>query len=70
MALAEAMCIDGGSNRWVNKIDDGFDQLRQDLVMMTMVDLVMMKNGSIGCYKKVLDAGRKHHCAKVSCKEC
>ena len=40
-----------------------------DLAMMSAADLVMMKNGSTGCYKKVLDTGQKNHCAKLSCED-
>ena len=56
MALVEATCIDGRSDRWVDKIDDRFGYLISDLVMMTTVYLVMMNNGLNECYKKVLDA--------------
>ena len=44
----------------------------QDLVMMAADDLVMMTDGLVACYKKVLNAGRKHHlsCVESSCGEC
>ena len=57
MMLVEAMHIDGGFDRWIDIIDSGFGQLMHDLVMMTAIDLVMIKDGSIGCYKEVLEEG-------------
>ena len=43
----------------------------QNLVMMVTDDLVMMTDGWVACYNKVLKAGQKHHlsCVESSCRE-
>ena len=41
--IVEVMRIDGGSHHWINRINNGFGKLIQDLVMMVMVNLVMIK---------------------------
>ena len=55
----------------IDKIDDGFRSLMWDLVMMVVNDLVMMTDGLVMFYKKVLNAGRKHQvsCVDSNCRE-
>ena len=57
MVLVEATRIDGGSDRWVGRIDDRFVYLMHDLVIMTVDYLVIIKDKLTRCYKKVLNVG-------------